>query len=106
MTQSEAYPHGPKPPSIHSLVMSAAAEILPTQTLARVHNPGPNARFVLEHGQGVPLPLGNQVLVQLQVAGLWYWEPGCLFFGASRRFSDRRQPLGLEPRVWTAAIDE
>lgn len=59
--------------------MSNAAEIPSTQTLARVRNPGPDARFVLEHGQEVPSLTSDQVLVKLQVAGLWYLDLACLF---------------------------
>lgn len=36
--------------------MSVTTEIPTSQTLSRVHNPGLKARFVLEHGQGVPSP--------------------------------------------------
>ncbi|XEV01554.1 hypothetical protein FSHL1_006841 [Fusarium sambucinum] len=47
-----------------------ATKIPTTQTAARVHNPGPEARFVIQNGQPVPQLTENQVLVKLLVAGL------------------------------------
>ncbi|KAF6517100.1 hypothetical protein HZS61_002661 [Fusarium oxysporum f. sp. conglutinans] len=41
-----------------------------TQTAARVQNPGPEARFVIQNEQAVPQITENQILVKLVVAGL------------------------------------
>lgn len=52
--------------------MTSADTVPCTQVAAFVDNPGPNAHFVIRDGVAVPEVEANQVMVKLDVAGLWY----------------------------------